>query len=118
MKNKFLYIILFLAIINNSCKKDIEATKQLDCNFIDSSSTLPKNNIYKGVIDKYIKKGLPGISVLVTDSNGTWVGASGYADIKNGVKFTPCHISKAASITKLLVGTLLFKLQEEGKINV
>ncbi len=119
MKNKFFYILLlFVTLYNYSCKKDIKATKQLDCSFADSSSNHPKNLIFKNVIDKYVKKGLPGISVLVSDSNGTWVGAGGYADIKNGVKFTPCHISKAASITKLLVGTLLFKLQEEGKINI
>jgi D-alanyl-D-alanine carboxypeptidase len=119
MKNKIYTIIgLFLISAFFSCEKNIEPTAQLSCNFADSSSTHPKNGAFQSIIDKYVKKGLPGISVLVEDSDGTWVGSGGYADIKNGIKFQPCHISKAASITKLLVGTLLFKLQEEGKINI
>lgn len=118
MKNNIFYLLIVISIIFTNCRKEISSTKQLDCSFADSSSSNIKNDLYKSVIDKYIKKGLPGISLLVSDSNGTWVGSGGYADIKNGVKFTPCHISKAASITKFLVGTLLFKLQEEGKINV
>jgi D-alanyl-D-alanine carboxypeptidase len=110
-------ISVSLIFVTISCNKEIEATSQIECNYADSSSTHPKNNAYNSIISKYVKKGLPGISVLVTDSSGTWVGAGGYADIKKGVEFTPCHISKAASITKLLIGTLFFKLQEEGKIN-
>ncbi len=110
-------ISVSLIFVINGCKKEIEATAQLDCNYSDSSSIHPKNNSFNSIISKYVKKGLPGISVLVTDASGTWVGAGGYADIKKGVEYTPCHISKAASITKLLVGTLFFKLQEEGKIN-
>jgi D-alanyl-D-alanine carboxypeptidase len=109
-------ITLFISIF--SCKKNVETSEQLSCDFVDSSSTHPKAVAFQNIIDKYIGKGLPGISVLVQDSNGVWVGTGGYADIANGMKFQPCHISKAASITKLLVGTLTFKLQEEGKINI
>lgn len=113
-------VILFVVIsaVLFSCEKNIEPSVQLTCNYEDSSSTHPKNNDFQNIINKYVKKGLPGMSVLVEDSNGVWVGSGGYADIKNGIKFQPCHISKAASITKLLVGTLFFKLQEEGKINI
>ncbi|HNW98905.1 MAG TPA: serine hydrolase [Bacteroidales bacterium] len=110
-------IILIIAI--SSCKKEnIVSSTDCDCNYADSSSSHPKNATFRAVIDKYVQMGLPGISVLVEDSNGVWVGAGGYADIENNIKFTPCHISKAASITKFLVATLFFKLQEEGKINI
>lgn len=110
-------IILLIAIF--SCKKEaIVPSSDCACIFSDSSSSHSKNVAFRAVIDKYIKKGLPGISVLVEDSDGVWVGAGGYADIENQIAFTPCHISKAASITKFLVGTLFFKLQEEGKINI
>lgn len=121
MKNKIINLVflsIILIFVTSSCSKEIEATAQLDCNYVDSNSTHPKNAAFNNIINKYVKKGLPGISVLVTDSAGTWVGSGGYADIKKGIEFTPCHISKAASITKLLVATLFFKLQEEGKINV
>ena len=122
MKNRTLNIsLLFIvfAFVFASCKKaNIEKTTDCNCQFADSSQSHPKNVAFKAVIDKYIKLGLPGISILVEDSNGTWVGSGGYADIENNIHFTPCHISKAASITKLLVGTLTMKLQEEGLINI
>jgi D-alanyl-D-alanine carboxypeptidase len=121
MKNKIYYslIIILIVFAFASCKKaDIETTVDCNCVYADSSQSHPKDAVFKAVIDKYIKKGLPGISVLVEDSSGTWVGSGGYADIEKNILYTPCHISKAASITKLLVGTLFFKLQEEGKINI
>lgn len=119
MKTFKIIIAAIIVIIAFSCKKEaIVPSTDCDCNFVDSSSAHPKNVAFRTVIDKYIQKGLPGISVLVEDSDGVWVGAGGYADIENQIKFTPCHISKAASITKFLVGTLVFKLQEEGKINI
>jgi len=121
MKNKVITILIISLTIlfAYSCKKaNIEPSVNTDCSYADSSASHPKNAALLAVIDKYIKLGLPGISILIEDSNGVWVGSGGYADIENNIPFTPCHISKAASITKLLVGTLTMKLQEEGKINI
>jgi len=83
-----------------------------------SSALHPKNALFQTILDTYVKKGLPGISALVRDEDGTWVGYSGKADIDKNIPFTPCHPSKAASITKFMVGTLTFMLQEQGKINI
>lgn len=120
MKNKFKYILLlFIAVFFVSCKKEeIIPSTEVNCTFADSSNKHPKNAALRELIDRYKKKGLPGISVLINDTNGTWVGSAGYADIEKGIRFSPCHISKAASITKLLVGSLVLKLQEQGKINI
>jgi D-alanyl-D-alanine carboxypeptidase len=38
----------------------------------------------------------------------------GYSSLEDQVKFKPCHISKVASITKFMVGTLVFKLMEDS----
>ncbi|MFH2141752.1 MAG: serine hydrolase domain-containing protein [Bacteroidota bacterium] len=111
-------LIFVLNVILISCKKNVESTQQLNCINPYADSIHPKSVVFQTIIEKYVNLGLPGISVLVKDSNGTWVGSSGFADIEKGVKFQPCHISKAASITKLLVGTLVFILQEEGKMNI
>ncbi|OFX17134.1 MAG: hypothetical protein A2033_09655 [Bacteroidetes bacterium GWA2_31_9] len=116
MNKILIYSILILAFLG--CKKDVEETKEIDCNYINTNSLVPKSTKYQELIDKYIKMGIPGLSVLVEDSSGMFVSSGGYADIEHGIKFSPCHISKAASITKLLVGTLTLKLQEEGKINI
>ncbi len=80
----------------------------------DSSSIHPKNAAYKALIEKYKRKGFPGISLLVKDNYGTWVGAAGKADLSNNIDFVPGTVSKAASITKLFMGTLVFKMMEDS----
>jgi D-alanyl-D-alanine carboxypeptidase len=109
--------LLFVATI--SCKEpDIVSTH--DCSFTipSSSSTHPKSTAFQNIIDTHVKKGMPGISALVQDEDGIWIGFSGKADIDKNIDFTPCHPSKVASITKFMVGTLTFMLQEKGMINI
>jgi len=100
-----------------SCKKaqilpsqDISALSP----WTDSSSSHPKNAIFLALLEKYRKKGLPGISLLVRDHSGTWFGSTGKADLSSNISFHPGTISKAASITKMLIGTLVFKLMEDS----
>lgn len=110
-------ILLFgLSATLFSCsKKTIEATQ------ICTAPVFPahaKSAQFQSVIDKYTQKGLPGIALLIRDPSGTWAGASGMADIAQGIPMQPCHISKVASITKIFMATLAFKLAEEGKLNL
>ena len=80
----------------------------------DTSSIHPKNVQFNTLLDKYKRKGFPGISLLVRDVNGTWIGSRGKADIGNNIDFVPGTVSKAASITKLMIGTLVFKMMEDS----
>lgn len=107
---------LVLTVLVFSCKEaDIGPTSE--CSYT-SFPYHPNAAVYQGILDKYVKKGLPGISALVRDDNGTWIGHAGKADIDRNIPFLPCHPSKAASITKFMVGTLTFMLQEQGKLNI
>lgn len=117
---KHLIFILTVAILfNASCRKaDVVSTIDLPCNSVYNSVAHPRNAEFTAIMNKYIGLGLPGMAILIEDSNGVWVGSAGKADIKNNVAFTPCHISKGGSITKIFMGALFFKLQEEGKINL
>ena len=42
----------------------------------------------------------------------------GYADIENQISMQPCHIIKTGSITKMLIGNLIWQLVDEGEIDV
>jgi D-alanyl-D-alanine carboxypeptidase len=107
-------VFSFLILGFNSCKK-AEVEKTGDCSYVDNPTpTHPKGAAMQAIIDKYIKKGLPGISLMVTNADGSWVGVGGYSSLEDQIKFKPCHISKAASITKFMVGTLVFKLMEDS----
>lgn len=80
----------------------------------DSSQVHPKNTLLRGLLEKYNRKGLPGISLLVNDQHGTWIGSIGKADIERDVAFGVGQVSKLASITKLFIGVLTFKLMEDS----
>lgn len=116
LKIKILSLLVIL-ILSAGCKEaDVQATTDLNCSI--EADSHPKSQAFKAIMERYRAKGLPGISVLVEDSSGLFVGASGYADIEENILFTPCHPSKAASITKLMVGVLTMQLQEEGLLDI
>jgi D-alanyl-D-alanine carboxypeptidase len=115
MKKYILILCLFTA--NASCKKaQIVETRTIGdkVQWADSSQMHPKNDALKKLLEKYKAKGLPGISLLVRDNSGTWVGAAGKADIENNIDFVAGTVSKVASITKLFMGVLTFKLMEDS----
>jgi D-alanyl-D-alanine carboxypeptidase len=118
--NKFIYYLLLILLLFslNNCKKEIGPTEDITCSGQNINENHPKKNAINTIIADYVKKGLPGISVLIEDSNGIYANSVGFADIENNIAFKTCHISKAASITKMLVGTLTLKLQEEGKLSL
>jgi D-alanyl-D-alanine carboxypeptidase len=107
--------IAILASGFQACEKEIGHTS-------DCSSTIalnhPRGDAYQAVLDQYTGNGLPGISALVRDQYGVWTGASGLADISQGIPMSSCTVSKAASITKTFIGALTLKLAEEGKLDL
>ncbi len=116
MKTILFKITIGLVFLSSCKKAQIVRTTTIGIQapWTDTSSTHPKNAAFTALLKKYREKGLPGISLLVKDVNGTWIGATGKADLTNIIDFVPGTISKAASITKLLVGTLVFKLMEDS----
>lgn len=115
MRNIFLIIIL-VAFISSCEKPQVQQTEttSIAVPWTDTSSKHPKNARFQALIEKYRTKGMPGISLLVNDASGTWVGSTGKADIGKNIPFQAGHISKVASITKLFVGALVFKLIEDS----
>lgn len=114
---RILFILLTAVTTFTSCRKAqilITTTIGSEIPWVDSSNIHPKNAAFRLLLDQYKRKGLPGISLLINDSKGTWVGAVGKADISNNIDFVPGTISKAASITKLFIGTLVFKMMEDS----
>ncbi len=115
MKNALL-IICFVNICLSCKKAQIQPTQlsAIATPWNDTSNKHPKSAAFTALLKKYHDKGLPGISLLVNDANGTWIGAVGKADIEKNIPFQVGQVSKIASITKLFMGTLVFKLIEDS----
>jgi len=113
----FLFFIFGLMLIG--CKEDqVKPTTNCTIPSWDNSSDHIDGNDFQKIIDEYTTKGLPGISILIRNENGVWAGSSGMADIDEGVKMLPCHVSKIASVTKSYIGVLSMVLVEEGVLNL
>lgn len=88
-------------------------------NFPDSSQQNPRNAEYQALLDKVVKQGVPGISLLVrTPAEGLWVGASGKSKIETGAPMMQCSIHHSASVAKMYMGTAVMLLVEEGRIDL
>lgn len=116
MNNNIRVVVLVLALLLASCAKpSIEATET--CN-ININSQHSKAELYTQIIKEAQSQGLPGIALLIKDSEGVWAASAGYADIEEQIMMEPCHIAKVASITKLFMGTLTMQLVAEGKLEL
>lgn len=110
---------LLLLLLITACRKgDIGPSET--CTYIPDPehAAHPRAYRYQEVLDTYVARGLPGISLYIRDQDGVWVGSAGMADIAKGVPFRPCTVSKVASITKMMVGTLTMLLVEEGLLGL
>jgi D-alanyl-D-alanine carboxypeptidase len=113
---KYLLVIAIILLLFACRKAEIGKTRSTTIvnAWDDSSAKHPQNAAFINLLAKYKGKGLPGISMLVNDKNGTWIGAAGKADIANDIDFYPATISKVASITKFFMGVMMFKLFEDS----
>lgn len=116
MKRQIMLLLAGLLLLG-SCSRKASITPTDVCTVAPAASH-SKGAAFQEVIDQYTQKGLPGIALLVKDAEGTWYGASGMADIAKGIPMLPCHVNKVASLTKIFMGALAFKLAEEGKIDL
>ena len=114
-------IYLFSILILVSCSKHFIAPTDIcidNPDFLQSSLAHPKGEEFQAILDQYISNGIPGVTLLVADSHGVWTGAAGYADIQNNILMQPCHILKPGSVTKMIIGNIMWQLQEEGQVNI
>lgn len=118
MKKIIFFGILMLSFV--ACRKNLIQTTE-SCS-PDTRFTIneqhPKAEKITGLMDSYIAKGIPGMTVLIHDAKGFWIGSRGYADLEAGVRMQPCHINKLGSITKMMMGAVIWKLVEDGKLDI
>src|SRR5688572_1018543 len=114
---KKIYALVCIIAICGACRKaDIPITRPHESAipWMDTSYKHPKNEDFKNLLSRYNKLGLPGISLLVKDASGTWCGSIGKSDLERNMPFKVDQVSKIASISKLIIGTTVFKMMEDS----
>ena len=99
MYTKNIWLLLFTTLlIPVSCEKaPIGHTET--CTWTPGTAH-PKAAVFQAVLDEYARKGLPGITALVRDGNGVWVGAAGKA---TAIDASTCLVAALNTETKTFV---------------
>ena len=118
MPRLFLYFCTAILLLDSCRKPMVEKTTVCTGPSVDSSARHPKAASFNEILNRYTIQGIPGISALIADEHGVWTGASGMADIAGKVPFAPCTVNKLGSITKMMFAAAVFKLEEQGLINL
>lgn len=114
---KKVYIIISVLGLLTACRAPV-LEETISCADPFSGEQVTRSNTYNQILDEYTTKGIPGISLLIENSEGTYVRSVGQADINNDRDMLACHIGKVGSITKLFMGILSHQLIEEGVISL
>ncbi|MCB0836796.1 MAG: serine hydrolase [Bacteroidetes bacterium] len=122
---KINYISIFLLslavfLLSNCEKNEIQPQDTYQCSFsfADSSASHPKAAIYQEIIDRNQKNELMGVSLMVKDRDGVWLGASGKADLASNLSVNPCNPFLIASISKVFTAASIFVYVDQGKLSI
>ena len=121
MKSPNIFFVIIMCSFFFSCQKaEVFLETKYDCSLSEPDETAanPKSEFYQSIIDEYVAKGILGVSVYIKDSNGTFLGTGGYADIASGIKIEPCNQFIIASITKPITSMVTFSLVEDGILTI
>lgn len=113
-------ISAIIAIIGGCNQDEIPRPTKLECPLEVESvyKVNPKSNYYQLTLDNYVERGLPGVSLLIWNDDGFFIGSAGRSDVKKDILMQPCHVAKVASITKFMLGTAIMRLQEKGVLSL
>ena len=79
----------------------------------------PFHQLYQSLVDSYVRKGLPGLVLLIkTPEEGTWIGTGGYARLEDRTPVRPDHLFHSASMAKFYTATAVLLLKDQGFIEL
>lgn len=120
MKQSTFIILLAISSVLFACSKEILRPVQ-DCeNHIDLlNNEHPLAEEIQSLMEKYVKLGFPGITVLVhTPKDGKWIGSAGVSRIEDQKPMENCNIYHSASVAKTYHVVAAMTLVEAGKLEL
>ncbi|MEC7755037.1 MAG: serine hydrolase domain-containing protein [Bacteroidota bacterium] len=120
MNRTYLLPTLFIVLLWACANPDIYPESYYSCsfNFNDSSQNHPRAAVYQEILDRNRKAGIVGAAMMIKDSDGVWIGASGKADIASGIDVAPCSPFLIASISKSFTAATIMALKDDGLLSL
>lgn len=120
------FILLLVSFLMTQCRKKTvlpvnqePLPVQRDCVPVHQfdNSIVPANAL-TALMETYVNKGLPGISLMARKGNTYWEQQKGMADKETNKTMKSCMVWPGYSITKMYTATVILRLLEEGRINL
>ncbi len=118
---KILKLSLFIiSILLSSCSREIMIPiSTCETQIENINPNHPQAAEFQALLDKYVAKGFPGITMVVqTPENGKWIGSSGVSRIETQEPMKNCNVYHSASVAKTYHAVAAMTLVEEGKLDL
>ncbi len=110
-------LVIIICILSSCAKEGIKMSNSV-CNCTTQIQIHSKSEEVHTLLDKYVRKGLPGLSVFIHTPEGWWEGAAGYASIEHNIELEPCHLFSSASLMKPITAAAIMMLEEDGMLDL
>lgn len=122
MKIKLIKIPLFaiLIFLTFSCQRELLVPiNETDVRLETGSTTHPFQNEAQDIINKYVTKGLPGVSIVIdSPDKGILRCVAGFAKIEDETPMDTYHVFNSGSVAKTYHVVAALMLMEEGKLDI
>ncbi|MEM6698714.1 MAG: serine hydrolase domain-containing protein [Bacteroidota bacterium] len=121
MKKSPIILFLLFALFLQNCQQEAVVLPLEECTLdvVHNSDEHPKAAEFQALLDKYVAKGFPGLSMVIyTPEGGKWLGSAGVAKIETQEMMQPCHIFHSASVAKTYHAVAAMSLMEEGRLDI
>ncbi len=118
MKNTFLPFLLLLTGLFACEQTEQSLNPGVGCDTPNFNQQHPLGPKIQSVLDSFVKEGLPGASVAIKDSRGTWIGVSGKAKLEDNTPMQTCMVQHAYSVSKTYLAVTLLRLRDQGKLSL
>ncbi len=121
MTKKYHILLVALVLQFVACRKSAMIEDTTTC----SGDDMPAYNeshsmawILQDRMEKLVEAGVPGVTLLIHNSGGRWIGHAGYSDLSKQQEMQACNIMRIASITKPMVISLAMHMHEQRLLNL
>jgi len=116
---KVLTLMLGSLLMAACSENEVHPPEFYNCRFtVPETGAHPNASQYQDILDRNQSLGLIGVSVMVRDAQGLWLGSTGMADVASGARVQACQQFLIASISKVFTASVIFKLEEEGILSL
>ncbi|MFN8302515.1 MAG: serine hydrolase domain-containing protein [Saprospiraceae bacterium] len=119
MKAKTIVSLLLALLVLGACQKDIYVENTgLVGGDLPVNPDHPMADSLKVIVQKHLDRGVPGVQVIVKNSDGWYVVNGGYAKIEDETPIQDNMTAWLYSISKVYTAALCMKMKERGLLNL